>query len=117
MSKVIAYKNSDRVCFCQIRFDNKERVLVSYANVPEPGFKVIKLLAGIIPFTTIWEYSVTGAGEKEASEKLIEMFTDGKKKGVTHPLDAIILKLAPCKSCKEAARAQQQSEGNFYRNT
>jgi hypothetical protein len=108
MSKVIAYQNTDRVCFCQIQFDSKERVLVSFARVPDPGFKVIKLLAGIIPFRTIWEYSA--AGEKEAYKKLIAMFTDRTSARVKHPLDAIILKLLQCRSCDDAAIALLQAE-------
>lgn len=111
MSKVIAYKNTDRLCFCQIQFDSKERVLVSVASVPEQSIKVIKLLAGIIPYRTIWEFNPSAAGGKDVHSKLLSMFADQSAEKMQHPLDAMILKLLPCRSCDEAARALMQTEG------
>jgi len=114
--KVIAYKNTDRVCFCQIKFRSRERILISIASVPEYSIKVIKLLAGIIPYKTIWEFNATKAGGKDPHTGLIAMFTDKTTPEVKHPLDAIILKLVPCRSCNEAVRALQQAE-KAYRNS
>jgi hypothetical protein len=136
-SKVIAYKNTDRVCFCQIKFSSRERILISIATVPEHSIKVIKLLAGIIPFKTIWEFNATKAGGKDPHAGLIAMFTDqtapednlsgralnpaSEQEGaisnrVKHPLDAIILRLITCRSCDEAVRVLQQAE-KAYRNS
>lgn len=112
MTKVIAYKNTDKVCFCQIKFRSRERILISIANVPEPSIKVIKLLAGIIPFKTIWEFNTANKGRKDPHAGLISMFTDKK---VNHPLDAIIIKLIPCRSCNEAVSVLHQAE-KAYRN-
>lgn len=117
MSKVIAYKNTDRLCFCQIQFDSKERVLVSIANVPQNSIKVIKLLAGVIPYKTIWEFSAVTAGEKDAYNRLIAMFIDQTDTRSKHPLDAMIKELLPFKSCNEAARALLRAEEEASRNT
>ncbi len=111
MSKVIAYQNTDRVCFCQIKFESGERILVSIANVPQPGIKVIRLLFRIIPYKTIWEFSAPG--EKKAQKKMIEMFSDSNSPRAKHPLDAIIIKLLPCKYFGEAVSVLREAEEKF----
>jgi hypothetical protein len=110
MIKVTAYRNTDRHCFCQIKFKSRERVLVSVASVPEPGIKVIQMLLGIIPLRTIWEF--TAAGE-DAHDKMIDMFTDQGSTRADHPLDAVIIKLRSCRSCREAVRALSEAEKRF----
>lgn len=109
MSKVIAYKNTDRHCFSQIRFDSRERILISVANHPVHSIKVIKLLAGIIPYKTIWEFSLP-EGAANAEHKLITLFKDQSDKKFDHPLDAITTKLVACRSCSEAVWTLQQAE-------
>lgn len=109
MSKVIAYQNTDRHCFSQIRFDSRERILISVANAPAHSIKVIKLLAGIIPYKTIWEFSLP-EGARDAQAKLISMFADQSARKVDHPLDAITTRLVACRSCNEAVRVLQQAE-------
>ncbi|MEJ2697595.1 MAG: hypothetical protein P8013_13230 [Candidatus Sulfobium sp.] len=111
MSKVTAYQNTDRVCFCHIKFESRERILVSIANVPESGIKVMKLLFGIIPYKTIWEFSA--GGEKRPQKKMIEMFSDRNSPKAKHPLDAVIAKLERCRSCGEAIWALRQAEEKF----
>jgi hypothetical protein len=111
MSKVIAYQNTDRVCFCQIKFESGERILVSLASLPKPGIKVIKLLFGIIPYKTIWEFSA--AGEKKAQKRMIEMFSESNSPRAKHPLDAIIIKLLPCRYCGEAVRVLCEAGEKF----
>jgi len=133
-SKLIAYKNTDRVCCCQIKFRSRERILISIANVPGPGIKVIKLLAGIIPYKTIWEFNAANRGGKDPHARLISMFTDSNtpevhpvrnssgalnpaaeiSNGVNHPLDAIIIKLIPCRSCNEAVSLLRQAEKAYH---
>lgn len=116
MGKVIAYQNTDKLCFCQIKFDSREKVLVSIASVPEPGIKVIKLLFGIVPYKTIWEFRMP-TGEKDAHGKMSAMFTDAAATRLDHPLDAIIKKMLPCRSCNEAVRVLLQAEGKRACNT
>jgi hypothetical protein len=111
MSKVIAYQNTDRVCFCQIKFESGERILVSIANVPHPDIKVIKLLFRFIPYKTIWKFGA--AGEKRPQKKMIEMFSDHDPPKAKHPLDAIIIKLLPCRYCGEAVRVLREAEEKF----
>lgn len=102
VSKVIAYKNTERHCFCQIRFSSRERVMVSIASVPVHSVKVIKLIAGIFPLKTIWEYTASAANEKAAHKELITLFLGRSDNKADHPLDAIIIKLLACRSCTEA---------------
>ncbi|MBI5632956.1 MAG: hypothetical protein HZA15_05700 [Nitrospirae bacterium] len=109
MSKIIAYKKDARHCFSQIRFDSREKILISVANNPAHSIKVIKLFAGIIPYKTVWEYSLP-EGAKNGPAKLISLFADRSGKKVDHPLDAITTKLLTCRSCSEAVRALQQAE-------
>ncbi|MHB8882920.1 MAG: hypothetical protein ACYC69_15590 [Thermodesulfovibrionales bacterium] len=118
MSKVIAYENTDRVCFCQIKFSSRERILVSIATAPEHSIKVIKLLAGLIPYKTVWEFSAAKKAGRDTHAGLIAMFTAGTDPGkkVDHPLDAIILKLIACRSSSEAVRALQQAEKAYPGN-
>jgi len=129
VTKLIAYKNTGLACFCQIKFRSGERILISIANVPEISIKVIKLLAGIIPFKTIWEFKAANREGKDPHAKLISMFTDRNSSGelnpaaeqrgnisngVNHPLDAIIIKLIPCRSCNEAVNVLRQAEKAYY---
>jgi hypothetical protein len=63
MSSVVNYANNERQCFCQIRFDSGERVLISIAALPKPSVKIIRVtLGGLVPRETIWEYSVDRTG-------------------------------------------------------
>jgi hypothetical protein len=110
VSKVIAYRNTKRHCFCQIKFDSRERVLVSVASVPEHSIKVVKLIAGIFPLKTIWEYKAAAADVTDAHKELITLFLGQVEKKANHPLDAIIRKLVPCRSCNEAIRVLRQTE-------
>jgi len=110
MSKVIAYRKTERHCFCQIRFNSRERVMVSIASVPGYSIKVIKLIFGIFPYKTIWEYSAKETAEKKAHKELINLCLGQTGKKADHPLDAIIIKLLSCRSCNEAAMMLQRAE-------
>lgn len=110
MSKVIAYKKTAQHCFCQIRFNSRERVMVSIASVPEHSVKIIKLIAGIFPLKTIWEYKASAANEKAAHKELITLFLGQSGEKADHPLDAIIIKLLSCRSCTEAALLLRKAE-------
>ena len=101
MGKVVAYANNSRQCFCQIKFETGERVLISIAGPPNAGVKVIKLLFGIIPTQTVWECSAAMAGGFDNYvHKLHVMFPELK-----HPLDSLRDRLLSCKSIPEAKTA------------
>ena len=56
MSEVITYKNTAKQCFCQLKLDSGERVLISIART---GVKLFQLgLAGLLPIRTLAEWDV-----------------------------------------------------------
>jgi hypothetical protein len=98
MAKVVTYANNSSQCFCQIKFESGERVLISIAGPPNAGVKVMKLLLGLIPTETVWECSAALAGGFDKYiHKLQLMFPE-----VKHPLDSFRDRLLPCKSVSEA---------------
>src|SRR6266480_1316781 len=98
MGKVVTYANNNRQCFCQIKFDSGERVLISITGRPNAGVKIMKLRFGIIPTQTVWECSAAMAGGFDNwIHKLHLMFPE-----VEHPLDSIRDHLLTCKSISEA---------------
>lgn len=111
MSKIIGYKNNDRVSICQIKFNSGEKVLVSVAALPVPGIKIMRLLFGIFPLTTIWEFHVP-AGNEGGFDTLIALLADRKDPAVNHPLDAAIRKLLTCGSCAEALEMLRLAEAS-----
>ena len=111
MGEVITYANNDHMCFCQIKLQNGERILISIASAPTPSIKIVKLgLLGLLPKQTIWEYNPTMAGGYDAYvRKTAKMFLpifseDGKntKSNSIHPLDVLRDLLLPCYSVSEA---------------
>jgi hypothetical protein len=63
MSSVVTYQNTDRQCFCPIKFDSGDRVLISIASLPTPSVKISRMaLGGLLPREAIWEYNATIAG-------------------------------------------------------
>lgn len=105
MSAVVNYRNNELQCFCQIKFDTGERVLVSIATFPTPSVKIFRLaLGGFLPRQTIWEYNPTMAGGYNAYvENLMKMFRPAGDEPA-HPLDVIRDTLLPCSSLEEARR-------------
>lgn len=98
MAKVVTYANNASQCFCQIKFESGERVLISIAGPPNAGVKIMKLLLGLIPTETVWECSASLAGGFDKYiHKLQLMFPE-----VKHPLDSFRDRLLPCKSVSEA---------------
>lgn len=89
MAEIITYKPG---AYCQIRFPNGERVLISCAQT---GIKIVKLVfGGILPTKTVanWPISeITSA---------IKIFADPNNP-TQHPLDAIRNKLVNCSSISE----------------
>ncbi len=116
MSKVITYRNDKYGCFCQIKLDSGERILISIASTPSPSIKIKKLAFGIFPIKTIWEFNPTMAGGYRAYiEKSIKIFTDPKLENsdeIKQPLDVIRDKLLPCHSVNEVLHALIDAERN-----
>ncbi len=98
MGEVVTYANNGSQCFCQIKFESGERVLISVSGPPNAGVKIMKLLFGIIPTQTVWECSAAMAGGfDDYVHKLHLIFPE-----VKHPLDSIRDRLLICKSIREA---------------
>ncbi len=120
MSEVITYKNDKFACFCQIKLDSGERILISIASAPSPSIKILELALGTIPTKTIWEFNPTMAGGYRAYiEKSIKIFTDPKLEAsdeIKQPLDAIRDKLLPCHSVKEVLHVLLDAERNARLN-
>jgi len=89
MGEVVAYANNKFQCFCQVKLDSGERVMVSIATIPSPGVKVIRLgRLGLLPKETIWEYSASTAGNADAYiRNLMQMLMDPSVEEQKHPLD------------------------------
>ncbi len=105
MSQIVTYVNDARRCFCQIKLDSGERVLISIAGLPNPSIKVLRLaLAGLIPLGSIWEHNLKLAGslDKYVSQ-LLKMFPPNEA-GSMHPLDLVRDILLKCASAKEGRR-------------
>jgi len=111
MGSVVTYQNDGRSCYCQIKFESGERILISIAGQPHPSIKVIRLiLGGLLPRNTIWELDATQAGGPEAmARKTMEMFLEPGGK-LTHPLDAIRDALLPSRSIQEALKVLSERE-------
>ncbi len=98
MGNVVTYVNNSRQCFCQIKFESGERVLISISGPPDPGVKIMKLLLCAIPTQTVWECTAAMSGSFEKYVHILHaMFPK-----VEHPLDSIRDHLLTCKSISEA---------------
>ena len=115
MSSVVNYANNKYQCYCQIKLDSGERVLISIANAPKPGVKIIKLFLGFLPLQTIWEYNPMMAGGYDAYiRKLVKMFHDPLESEPKHPLDTFRDRLLPCKSIAEVQNSLLQAERRIH---
>ncbi len=103
MGKIVNYRNNKYQCFCQIKLENGERVLISIASVPTPSVKLIKLgLLGLVPVQTIWEYNPMMAGGYDSYvQKMMKMFQDPLTSEPKHPLDILRDRLLSCRSIPE----------------
>lgn len=56
MGEVVTYSHSESTCYCQLKLDSGERILISIAGFPKPSIRVIKLKwGGMLPVGTVWE--------------------------------------------------------------
>jgi hypothetical protein len=115
MGKVVTYANNNYLCYCQIKLDNGERVLISIATTPTPSVKIKKLVFfGLWPIQTIWEYNPTMAGGYEHYvRKMMIMFQDPSALEPKHPLDILRDRLLPCKSISEIRDFLFEAESNL----
>lgn len=115
MGKVVTYANNKYQCFCQIKLDNGERVLISIASAPTPSVKLMKLgFFGMWPVQTIWEYNPTMAGGYDAYvRKMMKMFQDPLAVEPNHPLDILRDRLLPCRSISEVRNSMLEAERNI----
>ena len=112
MGEVVAYANNKAQCFCQVKLDSGERVMVSIASMPTPSIKVIRLgLLGLLPKETIWEYSAAAAGGTDTYVRnLMQMMTDLSANEPQHPLDAFRDRLLSLKSIAQVRSWFQQAQ-------
>jgi len=115
MGKVVAYANNNYQCYCHIKLDSGERVLISIASAPTPSVKVMKLaFFGLWPIQTIWEYNPTMAGGYEHYvRKMMIMFQDPLAVEPKHPLDILRDRLLPCRSISEVRDFLFEAERNL----
>jgi hypothetical protein len=115
MSKVITYANSKHLCYCQIKLDSGERVLISIATAPKPSVQIKKLcFFGLWPIQTIWEYNPTMAGGYDAYvRKMMQMFQDPSVLEPKHPLDVLRDRLLLCTSISEVRVSLLEAEHNL----
>jgi hypothetical protein len=103
MAELVTYANDKFRCYCQLRCDNGDRILISIAGAPTPSVKIMKLgFFGMVPVQTIWEYNPTMAGGYEAYvRKMMTMFQDFSAEEPKHPLDILRDRLLSCTSIAE----------------
>jgi len=115
MSEVVRYSNTKLTCYCQIKLDSGERILISIATAPAPCVKIKKLVFnGMLPIQTIWEYNPTMAGGYDAYIKnMMQMFLSTEQK---HPLDILRDQLLPRKSISEVQKYLLDAESGIHKN-
>jgi hypothetical protein len=105
LSSVVRELDDGHQCWCQIRFDSGERVLISISGKPTPSIKVLRLaLGGLIPIKTIWELTpVKAGGADRFGDYFFKMFFPDENE-ISRPLEAIRDVLLKCSSIKDAQR-------------
>lgn len=105
MTSVVTYANDARGCFCQIKFDSGERILISIAGLPNASVRIMRMaFGGLLPIKTIWEYSLTMAGDPNAYvENIMTMFPPRPGASIA-PLDVVRDALLQCSSIDDARR-------------
>jgi hypothetical protein len=109
MGTVVSYANNKRQCFCQIKFESSERILISISGPPNAAVKIYKLLFAVIPVKTVWECSAITTGSFDRYvQRLNAMFPE-----VAHPLDSIRDRFLKLKSIQEALDMLVATEKNI----
>ena len=102
-------------CWCHIRFDSGERVLVSIAGKPTLSVTVFRLaFAGLIPIKKIWELNEAKAGGHDAVvHQFIRMFSPDEN-DFRRPLQAIRDTLLSCTSIHAAYKTLCERESKAF---
>ena len=102
MSQVITYANNRFQCFCQVKLDDGERVMVSIASSPSPTIKLLRLgRLGLLPKETLWEWGAEQAGGVDAYVRdVVRVLSIGPGE-LEHPLDSFRDRLLSFKSIGE----------------
>ena len=109
MSQVVTYKNEGpKGCYCQIKLDSRERILLSIA---ESGIVIFKLvLRGYIPVKKIWEAGPTVAYHKFGPFDSSKISNLSRLPGAGHPLDVMKDRLLGFSSITELQTFLEQEE-------
>jgi hypothetical protein len=116
LSSVVRERDDGLQCWCQIRLDSGERVLISIAGRPTSSIKVFRLaFAGLIPIKTIWELTPAKVGGDDAFvDYFMKMFLPDQNE-TPRPLDAIRDVLLECSSIEDARRMLLKLESGVSR--
>jgi hypothetical protein len=111
MSSVVRERDDGSQCWCQIRFDSGERVLISIAGKPSLSVTVFRLaFVGLIPIKKIWELNEAKAGGHDAAvRQFMKMFPD-ENDALRRPLEDIRDTLLQCSSIEEARKLLLERE-------
>ena len=94
MAKIITYNSpltgDPEKCFCQMKFDDGLRILISQSN---EGIKIFKLSIGFIPTKILFQASFS---ELDKHKKFMEVETDSPLL-----LDSYVATIKPLKTSKE----------------
>jgi hypothetical protein len=115
IATIVTYRNNATQCFCQLRFQSGERVLISIAGQPYSSIRISRLSArGYWPVETIWELDSTRLGGLEAMVKAFMAMFPPNPPEVVHPLDVIRDSLLPCGSIQEALLVLRANESQQH---
>lgn len=112
MPEIVTYKNSGRMCFCQIRYENGERVLVSISGGTNPCVDIRRLgFLGLFPKDSIWKFSVSDAGSPDDYVRKLALMFPEALENLANPLDAFRDLLLSCSSICDAKRELENRQG------
>ena len=111
MSYVVRERDDGNQCWCQIRFDSGERVLISIAGKPTVSVTVFRLLfGGLIPSKKVWELTSDQAeGHDAVVHEFMRMFMPDQNDW-RRPLEAIRDALLQCSSIEQARTMLSERE-------
>jgi len=97
MGEVVTYKNTREQCYCQIKYSDNKRILISIAGSPTPNIKIFKLgFMGLFPTGVLWEIDSKNYPDiEEYLVKTAEIFEVDTSDDSKHPLELFRDKLLP----------------------
>lgn len=98
MARIVTYQNDPKYCFCQLKLESGERVLVSIGS---GSIKIYKMLFwGKLPVKVIWQ-----ADKPDDIAFLLRREADFERS----PLDLVVGKIIGCRSVEEIRARLLQS--------